>query len=190
MKSILSNENWHYSSNSYLEGQEQYAQIPMSLMNRSDISARAKAIFAYMTSKPSYYQFASKRIAMHFKEGYRAILASISELEHTGYILKQKQADGRMFYTIKEDYWSLTPTECKEALLHAFSDAFRRTAVIHDPVTLEQAKDAIMPLVGNSERKAFQLAIDLAEQCRNAGLSMNEKTLSSWVNHIKLGSLM
>ena len=190
MKSILDNTEWAYNDVHNLnEEHAEYAKIPMSLMHRSDISAKAKAVFAYMTSKPANYQFASKRIAKHFKEGYRSILSAISELEITGYISKQKKPDGRMVYELKENYWSLTPSEAKECLMDAFSDAFRRPVAQHDRIDITEAQRRIEEACG-SPKKAWNLTLDLAEQCRNAEMSINEKTLSSWIKHIKNGSLM
>lgn len=187
MKSILDTTKWAYNDVHNLgEDAVEYAKIPMGLMHRSDISAKAKAVFAYMTSKPASYQFASKRIAKHFKEGYRSILSAISELEATGYVSKQKKADGRMVYELKENYWSLTASEAKECLFDAFSDAFRRPIAEHDRVDIQEAQRRIRE-VCDSDKRAWDLTLDLADQCRNAEMSLNEKTLASWINHIQCG---
>lgn len=185
MKSILDTTEWAYNDVHNLNDDHvEYAKVPMSLMHRCDISAKAKAVFAYMTSKPANYQFASKRIAKHFKEGYRSILSAISELETAGYITKAKLNDGRMLYELKENYWSLTVVEAKECLMEAFQDAFRRPVRQYDIVPIVDAQKAIYEILG-SEKLAWDSALDLAEQCRNAEMSINEKTLESWINHIK-----
>lgn len=184
MRSILDTTDWAYNDvHNLSDDHKEYAKIPMSLMHRCDISAKAKSVFAYMTSKPASYQFASKRIAKHFKEGYRSILAAISELEAAGYIRKSKLHDGRMLYELKENYWSLTVEESKECLMDAFQDSFRRPVRQFDLIPIQEAQKAIRPFVA-SESEAWDSALDLADQCRNAEMSLNEKTLASWLNHL------
>ena len=189
MKNILNTE-WRYNSEWAVEEKaDDYAKIPLELINRSDISAKAKAIFAYMTSKPHDYHFASKRICEHFKEGYRAILSAITELEENGYLVKERKADGRMLYAIRENWWSLTVREAKEVLLESFPDAFKRTVRQHERVTFKQAQKAILALLQPHEvGKSYDITSSFAESCSNAELPMDEKTLGSWLKHVERGA--
>ena len=188
MKSILDTTTWRY--NSGIEEHEDYAKIPAEMIHRADMSCKAKTVFAYMTSKPSDYQFASKRICKHFKEGYRAVLAAIKELEEFGYLTKERKCDGRMIYALRENWWSLTSSECKEALFDAFPHAFRRTVVEYEPVTFKQAQEAILRELSPSEEgRSYDIASSYAESCNLAELSMNEKTLASWLKHVRNGTV-
>lgn len=188
MKSLLDTTEWRY--NSGVEEHDDYAKIPSEMIHRADISCKAKAVFAYMTSKPKNYQFASKRIQKHFKEGYRTILAAISELQEHGYITKERKFDGRMLYTLRENWWSLTEQEGKEALFEAFPNAFKRAVVKYERITFKQAQQAILAeLQPNEIGRSYDLASSYAESCNSAELSMNENTLAIWIKHVKNGAI-
>lgn len=166
------------------DGIDGYVKLPRSLLGRSDISAKAKVVFAYMTSKQAGYQFSSKRIAADMKEGYRSVLAAMNELESAGYLEKQRLADGRMLYALRENYWSLTENEAKECLLETFEDAFKPAVVEYDKVTFEQVKSAIIEIVRDGII-AGESAVDFFNTCMEARLPMNTNTLSKWMIHLK-----
>jgi len=189
MKSLLDGKTeWKYNSD--VEEHDDYAKIPSEMIHRADMSCKAKTVFAYMTSKPANYQFASKRICKHFKEGYRTILAAITELEECGYITKERKCDGRMLYSLRENWWSLTEQEGKEVLFDTCPGAFKRTIVKYERVTFKQAQEAILSVLQPHETgRSYDLASSYAESCNSAELSMNEKTLSAWIKHINNGAL-
>jgi len=189
MKSLLDGKTeWRY--NAGVEEHDNYAKIPLEMIHRADLSCKAKAVFAYMTSKPANYQFASKRICNHFKEGYRAILSAIKELEEFGYLTKERKCDGRMFYALRENWWSLTEQEGKEALFDAFPQAFKRVIVKHERVTFKQAQEAILAVLQPHETgRSYDLASSYAESCNSAELSMNENTLATWLKHVQNGAI-
>jgi len=185
MKSLLNGKTeWHYNSDEEDPATE-YAKIPLELISRNDISCKAKSMFAYMTSKPKSYQFASKRIQEHFKEGYRSVLSAINELQSAGYIEKRRLCDGRMIYVIKENWWSLTVTEAKELLMESFEDAFKPAVLEYELVTFNEAREAILDKLQGDIPRSYDLASQYGESCLQAAMPMNTNTLSLWMNHVR-----
>lgn len=182
---------WRYNADE--EDDEEigpYAKTPLEMIHRSDLSCKAKAVFAYMTSKPKDYQFASKRICNHFKEGYRTILAAIKELQEYGYIIKERKYDGRMLYCLRENWWSLTDQEAREVLLETFPEAFKRPIVKYERITYKQAQEMILEALQPYEvARSYDLTSEYAEACNSAELAMNEKTISAWIKHIHNGAI-
>ena len=183
-KTLLdSRTEWSYNDKHDLSGEMAYAKLPMEMVHRNDLSCKAKVIFAYMTSKEAGYQFSSKRISSHFKEGYRTILAGMGELERAGYLEKHRKADGRMLYELRENYWSLTEQEGRECLFEAFSAAFKPVVVEHECVTFDEARKAIRGHVG-SNGEAGAETTEFLNSCIGARMSMNTNNLDIWINHI------
>ena len=184
MKSLLNKVEWAYNDQHDLNGEMAYAKLPMEMVHRNDLSCKAKVIFAYMTSKEAGYQFSSKRISSHFKEGYRTVLAGMGELERAGYLEKHRKCDGRMLYELRENYWSLTEQEGREVLFEAFSDAFKPAVVEHERVTFDEARRAIRGYVENNNTASIETT-DFLNSCVSARIPMNEHNLSIWINHIQ-----
>lgn len=176
---------WEYNDVFNL-GEDNYAKMPLEMVHRNDITCKAKCVFAYMTSKKGGYQFSSKRIAKHFKEGYRTILSAIKELVEAGYVVKQRLCDGRMHYELRENYWSLTVEEAKESLFEAFHDAFKPAVREYEKVSMAQARAAI-EAEGESKEKAADIAFEFYDSCVEGGMDMNENTLASWIVHVRNG---
>ena len=61
-----------------------YGTTPNALLNRDDISLKAKGLYAYIQSKPDGWDFTISKIAAQNKEGELAIRAAIKELEEAG----------------------------------------------------------------------------------------------------------
>jgi hypothetical protein len=175
---------WAYNDVFDLDGDMAYAKLPMEMVHRNDLSCKAKVIFAYMTSKAAGYQFSSKRISDHFKEGYRTVLAGMGELERAGYLEKHRKCDGRMLYELRENYWSLTEQEGREVMFEAFSDAFKPAVVEYERVTFDDARKAIRPHVASGNIASVETT-DFLNSCVSARISMNEKNLATWINHIQ-----
>lgn len=75
-----------------------YTQVPNVLLSDNSLSAIAKALWAYMQSKPDNWQFSSVRIQKDFKEGRKPIQKALTELEESGYLTRKKLKNGRMCY--------------------------------------------------------------------------------------------
>lgn len=178
---------WEYNDVFGLGDDEaECAKMPLEMVCRNDISCKAKAVFAYMTSKPVGYQFATKRMSEHFKEGFKAIRGAINELVEAGYVVKQRLCDGRMHYELRENYWSLTVEEAKESLFEAFHDAFKPAVREYEKVSMAQARAAI-EAEGESKEKAADIAFEFYDSCVEGGMDMNENTLASWIVHVRNG---
>jgi len=183
MRKTLLDTEWAYNDQHDLNGEMAYAKLPMEMVHRNDLSCKAKVIFAYMTSKEAGYQFSSKRISDHFKEGYRTILSGIGELERAGYLEKHRKADGRMLYELRENYWSLTEQEARECLFEASSGAFKPAVVEYERVTFDEARKAIREHVASQNEAGIE-AMEFLNACIGARISMDERNLSIWINHI------
>lgn len=178
---------WEYNDVFNLDGGDgDYAKMPLEMMQRSDISCKAKAVFAYMTSKKGGYQFSTKRMSEHFKEGFKAIRGAINELVEAGYIVKQRLCDGRMHYELRENYWSLTVEEAKESLFDAFHDAFKPAVREYEAVTMDEVRAAIQA-EGKTKERASEIAFEFYDACAESGMGMNENTLASWIVHVRNG---
>lgn len=67
-----------------------YATIPNELVNSTQISLKAKGLFAYIQSKPDGWDFSAERIANQVKEGLPAVMSALKELEVNGYLIRQR----------------------------------------------------------------------------------------------------
>lgn len=74
-----------------------YATIPNDLLTRSDISLKAKGLFAYLQSKPDNWSFSKERIAKELREGVDSIKGAYAELKKAGYLQTKpvKTAEGK-----------------------------------------------------------------------------------------------
>lgn len=67
-----------------------YATIPNELVNSTQISLKAKGLFAYIQSKPDGWDFSAERIANQVKEGLPAVMSALKELEVNGYLIRHR----------------------------------------------------------------------------------------------------
>ena len=74
--------------------------VANEVLQSSDVSLKAKGLYAYLFSKPKDWDFSADRIKNECKEDRKAILAVLKELESLGLLVREKQADGRMEYTL------------------------------------------------------------------------------------------
>lgn len=72
-----------------------YGQTPNELLNRNDISLRAKGLYAYLQSKPDKWSFSVARICKQAKDGREAITTAIKELEWLGYLERKPIRNNR-----------------------------------------------------------------------------------------------
>ena len=67
-----------------------YATIPNELVNSSNISLKAKGLFAYIQSKPNGWDFSAEKIAKQIKEGLPSVMSALRELESNGYLIRHR----------------------------------------------------------------------------------------------------
>ena len=69
---------------------DRFATTPNALLYNSNISLRAKGLFAYIQGKPDKWNFSAERIALECKEGLQSVRSSLRELETFGYLQRVK----------------------------------------------------------------------------------------------------
>lgn len=77
-----------------------FTQVTNEVLNDRRLSWKAKGLYAYIYSKPDGWNFAYRRMAADSRDGDRATLAAIQELEDLGYVKRHRQGDGRIEYHI------------------------------------------------------------------------------------------
>lgn len=78
-----------------------FTMVANEVLYRSDLSLKAKGMFAYLFSKPEGWDFSGDRIVAEMKDKRRAIYTTLTELENAGLLKRLRQADGKMDYVIK-----------------------------------------------------------------------------------------
>jgi len=78
-----------------------YGVIPNHLLNDSDISFKAKGIYAYIQSKPEDWDFSAERISNQTKEGLSSVKSALIELENKGYLNREKHKNSKGFWEIE-----------------------------------------------------------------------------------------
>jgi hypothetical protein len=77
-----------------------FGAVPNELLNNSDISFKAKGLYAYLNSKPDNWDFSVESISDQVKEGIDSVRAGIHELEKFGYLKRIK-------YQNEKGYWEI-----------------------------------------------------------------------------------
>ncbi len=77
-----------------------FTQVANGVLYDKNLSLGAKAIYAYIYSKPDGWDFASARMAKELKVSKPTVLKHLKELEFIGYLIKKKLPSGRMLYKI------------------------------------------------------------------------------------------
>ena len=75
-----------------------FTQVSNHILINKEISLKAKGVYCYLISKPDNYEFSADRIANECKEGRKAILTAVSELENAGYLHRVKLSNGKVNY--------------------------------------------------------------------------------------------
>jgi len=82
-----------------------FSQIDNVCLKDSQLSLRAKGLFAYLMSLPPEWQVSKKEVAKHFKDSYTIVSNTFKELEQAGYVTETAMRSGGKFsvhYTIYE----------------------------------------------------------------------------------------
>ena len=77
-----------------------YGTIPNDLLNSSDISFKAKGLYAYIQSKPENWEFSAERISKQVKEGLPSVVSALKELETFGYLVRKRYQNNRGFWVV------------------------------------------------------------------------------------------
>ena len=74
---------------------------PNDLLNREDLSLKAKGLYVYIQSKPDGWNFSVEKIALQTSDGVESITTAIKELESMRYLKRQKYQDEKGFWGIE-----------------------------------------------------------------------------------------
>lgn len=72
-----------------------FAIIPNAALEDARLSFRARGVLAYLLSRPDGWATSADRLATGAREGRRAILTALTELEAVGYLHRVKAQDDR-----------------------------------------------------------------------------------------------
>jgi hypothetical protein len=78
-----------------------FTQVANEVLNDPSVSLKAKGLYAYLFSKPDGWDFSSKRIPCDHKDSIDSIQSGLRELEEQGFLIRKRQADGRVEYTLR-----------------------------------------------------------------------------------------
>lgn len=70
-----------------------FGATPIDLLNKKEISLKAKGLYAFIQSKPDGWNFSVEKIATQTKDGKESIKSAINELEEIGYLLRKSKKD-------------------------------------------------------------------------------------------------
>jgi DNA-binding transcriptional regulator GbsR (MarR family) len=87
-----------------------YGVVPNALLNNTELTFRAKGVYAYIQSKPDGWEFSAERISAQTKEGLTAVRMALRELEEIGYLSRQKQRSPKGYLNYEYQLFD-TPTE-------------------------------------------------------------------------------
>jgi len=95
-------ENKVFNSNMKLNKENiPFTMVANEVLYRSDLSMKAKGLFAYLFSKPNGWEFAANRIAKESSEGRKGILSMLQELEDAGLLHRKRLSNGKMQYKLE-----------------------------------------------------------------------------------------
>lgn len=86
-----------------------FTMVANDVLKDKNLSFKAKGLYAYLFSKPDDWDFSSNRMVLETKDGRKAIMAMLTELEEAGYLERSKLSDGRMDYVLKHSNKALSP---------------------------------------------------------------------------------
>jgi len=77
-----------------------FTQVSNILVADKSLTLKAKGLYLYICSKPGTWDFSAKRIALDCKDGADSVMSGLKELEDSGYLLREKNNDGTVDYTV------------------------------------------------------------------------------------------
>jgi hypothetical protein len=78
-----------------------FTQIANEVLNNSELSFKAKGIYAFMMSKPDDWNFTIRSMSKQVKDGEDGIKTGIKELKDLGYVVYEKHKNGTGTYHLK-----------------------------------------------------------------------------------------
>jgi hypothetical protein len=78
---------------------ENFTIMVNEVLKRSDMSLRAKGLYAYLMTLPDDWKILKSEVYTHFTDGKTSIDTAFKELEKSGYILKNRVTDSNNRFT-------------------------------------------------------------------------------------------
>lgn len=78
-----------------------FTMVANEILRSTELSWKAKGLYAYLFSKPNEWDFSSNRIVLESADGRTAITSALRELESSGCLKRNKRPDGKMDYILK-----------------------------------------------------------------------------------------
>tara|TARA_R110000782_G_scaffold243558_1_gene330251 strand:+ start:166 stop:702 length:537 start_codon:yes stop_codon:yes gene_type:complete len=173
------NVKWKYNADD--DGVKAF-YLPASVMRNSDLSCKAKVVWAYMNSRPSGWDFSSRRIAESMKEGYQSLQGAIRELVENGYLGCQKLRNGRVSYTLIKEGSLISEEEAEQSLKDTFPNYQCREE------EFVCTSDAINELMaeGWSRKDAGVECLGWSSACSEGGIGQSRMSWVKWKGHMGL----
>ncbi len=136
--------------------------VANEVLNRPDLSLKAKGLFSYLFSKPDDWDFSADRIVLDMADGRYAILQSLKELEKARLLRRVKNGDGRVEYLL--EYSSVTQSAKTELRLFPDPKCNNRTVQkLHSAkIDTISNKDSVTNKEGESKKESvFSLETEI-----------------------------
>lgn len=91
-----------------------FTMVANEILKDPNLSFKAKGLYAYLFSKPDTWDFSSNRMVMETKDGRKAIMSMLKELEESGYLQRLKLPTGKMEYILKHSLSTKTELRVEE----------------------------------------------------------------------------
>lgn len=88
-----------------------FTQVANEVLNDTNLSFKAKGLYAYLYSKPEGWDFESGRIAKEAHDGRDGVRSGLKELENAGYLRRYKTPVGRMVYLLVANPMTEKPSQ-------------------------------------------------------------------------------
>jgi hypothetical protein len=130
-----------------------YATIPNDLVNSTEISLKAKGLFAYIQSKPDGWEFSAERISNQLKEGLPTINSALKELESNGYLKRER-------YQNEYGHWMINYLLCE---IPVAENLTLGNPLQENPDTGKPSNNTKQYLTNKESNKTIEVKVDFSD---------------------------
>lgn len=164
-----------------------FTQVANQVLNDPNLTFKAKGLYAYLYSKPDGWDFAVDRIAKDSKESRLAVNTGLQELEANGYLIRERQANGRVAYLLQSQ---MSKIDMREIEPHVENRQVRKPSLTKiDTVSNKEIKvikkesnKEVLPKYSPEVYSMVTLLTDLI--VRNNPDWKMRGTIEAWAGHI------
>ena len=118
-----------------------FTMVANEVLSRTDLSLKAKGLYAYLFSKPDDWDFAAERIATECKEERKAVMRTLKELEVAKLLTRVRLKNSRMEYHLS--YASEPMEELTQQLFAPLIlGKMKKGSVVPEPPTAKEIRDS------------------------------------------------